>query len=626
MTASSDSLAVISDFYSPRFPEPLRDCTVISLLKQKDETTVYLVEKDGKPFVLKHCSGICADLLKNEYDILMSFKNDFMPKAEAFYSENGESWLLREYVEGRSLFELIKHDGVLSETRAVDIISRLCAVLGELHTNPVKIVHRDIKPQNIIIDDTGKLTVIDMGTARKIKPDAEKDTICAGTEDIAAPEQFGYAQTDARTDIYALGMLLLFLLRGDFDKNTVDSLHISKDIKRVIRKCLSFAPSGRYQSVKALNKALSKAMLINSVTVNNILNLTLYAAIFILGIAIGFFIRGEQANPKNETENDFNELITEASENIADPVVFKESLIERAVREALNLDGEQKIYLRDMARITELCIVGNTVCASGDKGSGDDYTEITPDSGYYDLLIKTAEDLESCVNLRQLTLRMQRISDISPLTGLPLAYLDLSNNKQLEDFTPLAQCKRLYWLDISNTAVTDLSFVENLHELNTLWIMGNRQLYSFEGLRGSTVEHLNSTNVGARNIEPLLTLPLKSFCLDSLTDDDIEQLCSIKTLSDFCSMGNTAVTDLTLFTHLPMLDTLTLYNCYIESLDGAVDLKKLNHLNLVLSDVNYIAPIFDIPRLEEITVNASLADKIYEISPEPDFSVNINEY
>jgi Leucine-rich repeat (LRR) protein len=153
--------------------------------------------------------------------------------------------------------------------------------------------------------------------------------------------------------------------------------------------------------------------------------------------------------------------------------------------------------------------------------------------------------------------------------------------------------------------------------------MGNRQLTSFEGLRGSSVRNLNATNVGVRNIEPLLGLYLDSFDLDTLNAYDIERLCTIKTLRDFNICGDTVIPNLKPFVGLPRLRTLTLANCYILSLEGAGALDTLEYLLLWLSDVDDVEPIFDIPQLRNITVSPWLAEKIFAHSPEPSFEVDV---
>ena len=99
---------------------------------------------------------------------------------------------------------------------------RLCAKLAEiliyLHSRTPPVIHRDIKPENVIITEEKEPVLIDFDIARTFKTAEETDTVFFGTKGYAPPEQYGFAQTDCRSDIYAFGVLLRFLLTTVYGK------------------------------------------------------------------------------------------------------------------------------------------------------------------------------------------------------------------------------------------------------------------------------------------------------------------------------------------------------------------------------------------------------------------------
>ena len=119
--------------------------------------------------------------------------------------EYSSDYVIMEYVSGEPL-----NAGNLPKDRLYEIFSEICEGISALHS--VGIVHRDIKPSNIMLTDSGKIKIIDYDAARLKKPEADKDTTFIGTDGFAAPEQYGFMQTDERSDIYALGVTMKLLL------------------------------------------------------------------------------------------------------------------------------------------------------------------------------------------------------------------------------------------------------------------------------------------------------------------------------------------------------------------------------------------------------------------------------
>ena len=179
-----------------------------------------------------------------------------LPRFIASFESESCVCVLREYIEGTPLSEYVKTEA-LSRERIREICLRLCDILIYLHGLKPPVIHRDIKPENVIIDASGGVWLIDFDIAREFKPEAESDTFFFGTKGYAPPEQYGFAQTDARADIYSLGVLLRFLLTGSVRANA--NVRVYRPLQKVIDKCTAFAPEKRYTDVRAVKKALKAA-------------------------------------------------------------------------------------------------------------------------------------------------------------------------------------------------------------------------------------------------------------------------------------------------------------------------------------------------------------------------------
>src|SRR6266566_3801344 len=153
---------------------------------------------------------------KREALLLAGLTHPNLPSIYDHFSEAGRWYLVMDFIEGETLEEHLNKvpEGHLSVEEAQRIGIQLCTVLGYLHGRQPPIIFRDLKPANIMMTPDGHLYLIDFGIARHFKPGQAKDTIAFGSPGYAAPEQYGKAQTTARSDIYSLGATLHNLLTG----------------------------------------------------------------------------------------------------------------------------------------------------------------------------------------------------------------------------------------------------------------------------------------------------------------------------------------------------------------------------------------------------------------------------
>lgn len=212
--------------------------------------------------------------------------------------------VLLTWLPGKSLRAINKTRG-FSEAEARAIMKRVASGLDELHTKgKAPIIHRDLTPSNILYDEkTGVVNIIDLGIARTWDEEATQDTQKLGTPIYAAPEQYGYSQTSAQTDIFAAGMVYFFLLAGK-DPSPQDIqegfLCISeKPARAIIQKATAFDPKQRFQTARELLSVLENPSLImpkaeNSATFflkatwNTLLATTM---LFLLVVCVYLFIK-----------------------------------------------------------------------------------------------------------------------------------------------------------------------------------------------------------------------------------------------------------------------------------------------------------------------------------------------
>ena len=202
---------------------------------------------------------------RQEAEMLARLNHPNLPAVTDFFSEGGKQYLVMELVAGQTLEALLAaRPGPFPEAQVLDWVNQLCDVLNYLHNQQPPIVFRDLKPSNIMLEDSGRIKLIDFGIARLFKPGRASDTQAMGTPGYAAPEQYGRGQTDARSDVYSLGVVMHNLLtKHDPSLNPFNFLPVrqlnpavSPQVEAVIVRALRANPAERYQSVLEMRAAL----------------------------------------------------------------------------------------------------------------------------------------------------------------------------------------------------------------------------------------------------------------------------------------------------------------------------------------------------------------------------------
>ena len=177
-----------------------------------------------------------------------------MPRIIEMYESSSRLILIEEYIPGYTLEEYME-DGPIREDAAVEIVLCICRILDKLHNLPRPIIHRDVKPSNIILSNDDHVYLLDMNVAKWYNPDQTDDTAYMGTMYYAAPEQVGYglSASSAKSDIYAIGMLLNKLITGHFPKEK----RAPGILWEIIEKCISLDAEKRYTAAELI-QALEK--------------------------------------------------------------------------------------------------------------------------------------------------------------------------------------------------------------------------------------------------------------------------------------------------------------------------------------------------------------------------------
>lgn len=212
----------------------------MSTLKSSGKGDIQLVAANGKLYVRRY-REISQELFQRIRGVSCPHLERLVEQSE---DENG-AYFISEYIEGISASER-----TFSEKEAVKLLLELCAAIKALHR--AGIIHRDIKPSNIICGNDGHIRLIDFDSARLRVEFQSRDTEILGTGGYAAPEQYGFMQTDDRSDIYAFGVTMEEILGENADK---------PKFRRIIRRCTQFDPDRRFRDISAVGRVIKRAVM-----------------------------------------------------------------------------------------------------------------------------------------------------------------------------------------------------------------------------------------------------------------------------------------------------------------------------------------------------------------------------
>lgn len=588
-------------------PEDMQEhWTVYECLKESEDSSTFLVKETatGILCVLKWGRNRQAEFLRNEMEIMKKMadrKLSGIPKAYRIFEENGEVYLVREYIEGMSLAQMVLQKGGISEAEICRISRKICQTAEQFQNPDEPMIHRDIKPENIVVTPGGEVVFIDFGTMRSYKKDGSRDTFVVGTRGTAAPEQYGYTQTDQRTDVYAIGQTMLYMVSESYEMNQLSECAVSRRMKKIIEKACSFEPDKRYGDAAQLRRAVEKCQANNRKKFykNAGAVFGLIAAGYILAILSpdGTVIENKRIETAEQSA---------AEEQIQAEITFREELIEEAVRKELGLSKTDKITASMLENVRKLRIVGKEILDDEDTFWGEGHHVDGKDSSFGSVRgnITDLSDLAQMVNLEELALCNQKIEDISGLKELPLKKLYLSKN-MITDFSVLLNLIDLDTLCIMENPAENLSVIGECIGILRLNIQG-MNLKDIDFLKNLSLDYLDMSNVEVENniFEPLTEMKkLDTLCMCDVNEAAAETLSQMSTLKALFMWGDSTILEnLKPLKGMTQLETLA-FTTQISSLEGIEQFPSLNFLSVSFSLVKDLSPVTGAKNLQAIDIS-----------------------
>ena len=588
-------------------PEDMQEhWTIYECLKESEDSSTFLVKETatGILCVLKWGRNRQAEFLRNEMEIMKKMadrKLSGIPKAYRIFEENGKVYLVREYIEGMSLAQMVLQKGGISEAEIYRISRKICQTAEQFQNPDEPMIHRDIKPENIVVTPGDEVVFIDFGTMRSYKKDGSRDTFVVGTRGTAAPEQYGYTQTDQRTDVYAIGQTMLYMVSESYEMNQLSECAVSRRMKKIIEKACSFEPDKRYGDAAQLRRAVEKCQANNRKKVYK-------KAGAVFGLIAAGYILAIFSQDGTVIENKRIETAEQsaAEEQIQAEITFREELIEEAVRKELGLSKTDKITASMLENVRKLRIVGKEILDDEDTFWGEGHHVDGKDSSFGSVRgnITDLSDLAQMVNLEELALCNQKIEDISGLKELPLKKLYLSKN-MITDFSVLLNLIDMDTLCIMENPAENLSVIGECTGILRLNIQG-MNLTDIDFLKNLSLDYLDMSNVEVENniFEPLTEMKkLDTLCMCDVNEAAAETLSQMSTLKALFMWGDSTILEnLKPLKGMTHLETLA-FTTQISSLEGIEQFPSLNFLSVSFSPVKDLSPVTGAKNLQVIDIS-----------------------
>lgn len=263
---------------------------------------------------------IVVNSLLAEANLMKRLDHPALPRIVDIIDNGVTIYVVMDYIEGESLDKILSEFGAQPEELVIGWAKQLCDALSYLHSQKPPIIYRDMKPANVMLKPEGNIKIIDFGIAREYKEQNLSDTTVLGTKGYAPPEQYN-GQTDARSDIYALGMTMHHLLTGVDPRKgeayapvRVYNPELSEGIEIIINKCVQPAAENRYQSCADLLYDLEHPELITRGYKNRQKRklgiFAVSASLAILTLCAGIICRYEAVKVNN---NNYETLISQSA-------------------------------------------------------------------------------------------------------------------------------------------------------------------------------------------------------------------------------------------------------------------------------------------------------------------------
>lgn len=560
----------------------------ISCLKYTKEKQVYVVEdrKTGDKYILKCALNDGAKFLETEYKFLLESDFDFLPIVVSGEQIGDGFYMIRKYFKGETLESYVEKQGCLSVKEALYVIEKIGDFIKQLHKQEPPILHRDIKPQNFLKTADGQYKIIDMETMKYYKEATDFDTVIIGTRMTAAPEQFGYQKTSVKTDIYSLGVLLVFLLTGDYSlKKNLSDLPLG--LRKIIGKSTAFDPEKRYETVESFQREIR---FYNRFKIRRNTALT-GVIILVMLLPLGSYIYNLKDIYETKHINDEQTITSNEA------VEFVNPKIEFAVRQYLGKGSDEKILVAELEQIETLLLVGDKIYDDWES-----YNEYFKGKWYEigqmkepvdDFLL---DDLKYFINLKELALDLQNVDSLDGIENLPLKKISVAMNN-LTDVTPLTEIETLEIIRITNNPIESLEGFENLKNVEYLHVMDTR-IDDMMPVVNYPLKELNCSYSQVANYTFLESLEsLRILCISGVSKETIQYINTLVDLNEL-TIVHSEIESLSQLVNLTDLTALDVSNCtMLTTLEGVENFEKLQYIAIVNTNISDITPIKNLQNL-----------------------------
>lgn len=593
--------------------------SVLSCYYAQEEKSCYLLQKnETKEKYIVKCrkEREDRDSLQKEYEELGRLAERYpnLYQRASLQKADGYVYLLRAYIEGKNLEEYVAEDPYLRPERQLEILEEICQAVARLHAMDPVILHRDMKPQNLILDARGHVHLIDFETAREYDGTKKKDTVFFGTEGSAAPEQYGYAQTDVRTDVFGIGKIAEYFYeeyQAGYDPLT------AKRMQRIIKKATAFDPADRYQNVQALLLAIRSARKQTGRGGNKWLKaaVAIESIVLLLVLAGALFFRTGFQKTENTEAEDYVTALAEGQteqqdETTEDPPAQADSdeivtlegdpLLLQAIRETA---GSDELTRGILSGITRIAVIGDQIYT--EETPVEDLENLVYQDGFNDRMVNGGiTDLSVLTylpNLKEVFLCNQKITDISPLQELPIEGLYVCGN-QIEDFSPVEKMQELSTLYLVDNPVRKMPQLSGCTKLTRLALCGNNY-ETLDFLEGSSICNLYAMGIYVEDesFEVLSTMQsLTELYTGSEQRNFYEELPNLTELRTLSLWGGYFGTDLQIVSSMEKLQNLFVNEGRVSSLAGIENLQRLEVLCMDGTNATDISLLTKLPRLQVV--------------------------
>lgn len=460
------------------------------------ETFLVREKNSGELFVAK-CYNKSIYSLSTYIELLKSFRHKGLPRYVGQFQNDTTVCIVREYIDGTPLNIAVREKAV-SRQEIINICLKLSDILIYLHGQTRPVIHRDIKPTNIILQPDGNIVLIDFDIARLFDENADTDTVFFGTKGYASPEQYGFAQTDRRTDIYSFGILLRYLLTGNIHENK--NISVAADLQTIIDKCTAFSPKDRFDSMTAVRAALESAKNPSGISGITLKQLLAIASTALLFVVFGFIF------------GRYTDLLAPKETGIT----FSEPLIEAAVRAQLG-KNEEALTEDDLLRVKRLYIYGIQVFEDSEE-----FYKLKIDDSVRGQM-HTLEDIRLLPNLEELHIVHQGELDISALREAKNLYAVEIKHTHLSDCFALAELKELKYICLFETDIADFTALTSCIHLESLDVgrtpvISMEQIGSYPRLESITLMWLDMDSLnGLEKMQKLTAVSLQYSEIEDMT-------------------------------------------------------------------------------------------------------------